>query len=419
MRADENSGLAGPYESLRQLLDDLAVQSCPSRWTALFDNAMAAYADTGCLPVDEKALCRINEQYHLFDATWANVLHGARLIRENRPLACYLMLLQEAIVDRVSFFSEINEIEMPQAPSGSDPLGYDLLPLYLLPQTVPATVAGWQAHHVPADVMRQSLKNYELSLMLHERRQRKVGYSLLDLRWNFGFAEGRILRIGRFNIEIKPSFAGRIQVFRHHDGRIQTLVDNLKLHKSGFALGSPGYTDESESFTACVTETAEAWQGYPVMPDGRAAGAEIKLPRNEWQPVLRWGDPVLSVHIPPDESLAPAICEQSYREADALIRACYPDYQVKAFVCHSWLMDPQLSILLKPESNIVAFQQKYTVFPAPSSGKAIFRFVYERHYDRLEDLPETTSLERALKQHYLAGKYIYEPGGFFFLPAAN
>ncbi|MDW7656770.1 MAG: acyltransferase domain-containing protein [Bacillota bacterium] len=416
MSADNKCKNACPYESLRQLVDDLAVQSCPPRWTTLFDQVMAKYADTGCPPADDKALCRINEQYNLFDASWKTVLHGARLIRGNKPLACYLLLLQEAMVDRASFYSEINEIEMPEAPSSSDSLGYDLLPLYLLPHTVPATVADWQAHHIPRDIMQRSLKSYELSLMLHQRRQGKVGYSLHDLRWNLGFADGRLLRIGRFNIEIKPSFAGRIQVFRHNDNQIQTLVDNLKLHKSGFAHGSPGYTDESGSFTACVSEKAEAWQGYPVLPDGRAAATEIKLPKNEWQLVLRWGDPVLSVHIPPDESLAPAICEQSYREADVLIRTCYPDYQAKAFVCHSWLMDPQLSILLKPESNIVAFQQKYTVFPAPSSGKAIFRFVFEKQYDRLEDLPETTSLERALKQHYLAGKYIYEPGGFFFMP---
>jgi hypothetical protein len=415
MGADKKCGQASPYESLRQLLDDLAIQSCPSRWVDLFDKAMACYAVAGCPPADEQVLSRINDQYNIFDASWANVLHGARLIRENQPLACYLMLLQEAMVDRASFYSEINEIEMPQAPSGSDPLGYDLLAFYLLPQTVPATVADWQSHHIPPDVMHHSLKNYELSLMLHQRRQGKAGYNLHDLRWNLGFAEGRLLRIGRFNIELKPSFAGRIQVFRHIDGRIQTLVDDLKLHQSGFALGSLGYTDECGSREASMHETTEAWRGYPVLPDGRAAAVEICLPKSEWQLVLRWGDPVLSVHIPPDESLAPAVCEQSYREAAKLIRTCYPEFQAKAFVCHSWLMDPQLSALLKPEANIVTFQQKYTVFPAQSSGKAIFRFVFERQYDRLEDLPETTSLERALKQHYLAGNFIYEPGGFFFL----
>jgi hypothetical protein len=33
----------------------------------------------------------------------------------------------------------------------------------------------------------------------------------------------------------------------------------------------------------------------------------------------------------------------------------------------------------------------------------------------LEDLPERTTLERSIKRHYLSGKYIYEPGGVFFI----
>ncbi len=77
-------------------------------------------------------------------------------------------------------------------------------------------------------------------------------------------------------------------------------------------------------------------------------------------------------------------------------------------------MDPQLRLLLRPDANLVAFQSKYTVFPSKSSGKAVFRFVFEMPDSSPQDWPETTSLERALKKHYLSGHYIYEPGGFFF-----
>jgi hypothetical protein len=33
---------------------------------------------------------------------------------------------------------------------------------------------------------------------------------------------------------------------------------------------------------------------------------------------------------------------------------------------------------------------------------------------RVEDLPENSSLERALKKHFLSGKAIYETYGYFF-----
>jgi len=77
-------------------------------------------------------------------------------------------------------------------------------------------------------------------------------------------------------------------------------------------------------------------------------------------------------------------------------------------------MDPQLSKLLKPGSNITAFQRKFTRFPFVSSGNAVFKFVFFKQCKTLQELPENTSLERVLKKHYLDGHYIYEPGGFFF-----
>jgi hypothetical protein len=50
-------------------------------------------------------------------------------------------------------------------------------------------------------------------------------------------------------------------VFRHRDGRLCALVDQLTLHRSGFALGSPGLTDEYGSYEAAVRLQDGAWHG--------------------------------------------------------------------------------------------------------------------------------------------------------------
>ena len=76
-------------------------------------------------------------------------------------------------------------------------------------------------------------------------------------------------------------------------------------------------------------------------------------------------------------------------------------------------MDPQLEYLLKPDSNIIAFQKKFIRFPTVSSGNSVFYHVFLKKYERLQDLPENTSLQRALKKHYFEGNYIYDLGGFF------
>jgi hypothetical protein len=125
------------------------------------------------------------------------------------------------------------------------------------------------------------------------------------------------------------------------------------------------------------------------------------------------------VHIPPDEPLSPALCAESYRRTIELYHSCYPDFQARAFACHSWLMDPQLALLLPETANIVRFMRQYTVFPAVSNGLSVFRFVFEKDNPDLEQLPETTTLERAIKRHYLAGRYIYQPGGYFMCPSSQ
>ncbi|NLM78272.1 MAG: hypothetical protein GX173_09325 [Ruminococcaceae bacterium] len=412
MHADQSASKL--YQQLSDLLNELGITKCPARWQTLFPVVMDRFSASGCPPVAEDTLRQADQQFRLFPTRLPLILRGAALIRQNQALSCYLLLLLAALEDRTAFYAEWDELEQPQAAEGEDPLAFDLLPIYLLPPLLPAAAAVWQARQVPWNIIQRSFSFIEISLKLHERRVFKPIFDLHDLRWNLNFADNRILRIGRFNMEIKPAFPGRIQVFRHRDGRLCTLVDDLRLHRSGFALGSPGYTDEDGAYLAVVNDEGTFWQGHAVLKDGRAEEQTTALPKNDWQCVLRRDDPVISVHIPHDDPLTPDICARAYRETQALMRTCYPDFAYKAFICFSWLMDPQLRQLLRPNSNIVRFQERFHPFPSPSSGRGIFRFVFEIEYERLEDLPENTSLERALKKHYLAGRYIYEPGGFFF-----
>jgi len=44
----------------------------------------------------------------------------------------------------------------------------------------------------------------------------------------------------------------------------------------------------------------------------------------------------------------------------------------------------------------------------------VFSFVYRADNLAIEDLPEDTRLQVELKKHFLAGKAIYNVGGYFF-----
>jgi hypothetical protein len=192
-------------------------------------------------------------------------------------------------------------------------------------------------------------------------------------------------------------------------------MNHAVVHRSGLLLGAAGCDDAAGSYEAEISVTADAVTGYPVGKNGLAVKKKIKLPKSEWHCALTAGDPVLSIHIPAQMSLAQDICEASYRRAREIFAVHYPEFAYKAFYCESWMMDPQLAALLGQATNITRFQNKYSPYPTRSQGKAVLDFVFLKPRDtHPEDLPEDTSLRRAIKKHYMEGKFIYESGGVFF-----
>jgi len=113
------------------------------------------------------------------------------------------------------------------------------------------------------------------------------------------------------------------------------------------------------------------------------------------------GTPSLGVHIPGDAGpLDPEACDASFAAA----RELFPDRRVA--VCMSWLLDPQLREYLADDTNIVRFQQRFTLVPKLKEGdEDVFRFVFDRQEITLDDLPQRTTLERAIATHVRAGRH--------------
>lgn len=78
-------------------------------------------------------------------------------------------------------------------------------------------------------------------------------------------------------------------------------------------------------------------------------------------------------------------------------------------------MDPQVVEMAGSKSNLAQFSARFGKMTVKSSGENVFVFVFKQpNADfALENLPEYTRLERGIKQHYLAGKAIYDVFGYF------
>ena len=84
----------------------------------------------------------------------------------------------------------------------------------------------------------------------------------------------------------------------------------------------------------------------------------------------------------------------------------HPDYDFKALVCYSWLLDPQFRRLLNPGSNILAFQKIGHILPLDTdeTDEVVWRIWGEAGRDLSPDrLPKSSSMERAVSQFLKCG----------------
>ena len=119
---------------------------------------------------------------------------------------------------------------------------------------------------------------------------------------------------------------------------------------------------------------------------------------------FREGEPTLGIHIPESGPLTPEACDDSVAQARPFFSRHFPETPTRLAICTSWLLDPQLADYLAPDSNIVQFGRRFTLVGDGYDGDAdVLRFVFHRIAPRIDDLPQRTTLERAIVAHLRAG----------------
>jgi hypothetical protein len=409
--------------SIKDLMKKLNIDNYPERWNQIYPEAMKEYEEKGAFFTDEKYIIDLNEKYTLFTDWFDTILSAAMQVRKTPDLLKYAFLLHYALKDRNEFPAEIKNIVAPRASENEkDILAYDFLLVFPLLPTIPKTARAYEDRGVPEEIIMDTLKTYEGTINSTKDLYGEPGFSFRYLSWLQLYIDAVILKIGRLNFNVSEEFKGCVRVFKSEDGEIQMLMTDVRLHKGGMAFGSPGYNDENLSYDANFCETNEYYEGYPVGDKGLFNEERIRLSKAKWKAVFSPGDSAIGVHIPAAKytgRLTKDACESAYAIAKTIFPRCYPEYKFKAFTCSSWMMDYQLRQFLSEDSGIVQFQKKYMLYPRLASGRAIFSFLFKKpsynEVGRLEDLPESTSLLKALKYHYIDGKYIYEQGGLFLL----
>ena len=244
----------------------------------------------------------------------------------------------------------------------------------------------------------------------------RPGLDRRQLYWTAWYMTTKLFRLGRFEYMNQEIGTGYGTVYRQRSsGRV------LALCNSGWPLDQEGYylySDQPTAQARVVTELKDdgaTITGVPISPYGHALPERtVSLPSSDWEKVLGPGDFAPGIHIPAGGGMTLAAAGESLRLAADFYRQYFPDRPVKAFVCASWIFNPQLEAAL-PESNLATFMRQLYLLPWRSSGRDGLFFLFGRDDGDLKDYPRDTSVRRALLDILASGRRL-RCGGMFILP---
>ena len=110
------------------------------------------------------------------------------------------------------------------------------------------------------------------------------------------------------------------------------------------------------------------------------------------------------LHIPADADLSDGAVDASLAAARAFFPKHFPAFADAEYVCESWMLSPALREMLPETSRVRRFSERFSVVFWEEDSPAFRDWIFPSAVTApVEELPEETSLQRAVKRHLLAG----------------
>ncbi|SFT10115.1 acyltransferase domain-containing protein [Paenibacillus sp. BC26] len=266
---------------------------------------------------------------------------------------------------------------------------------------------------IPQEILKHTLSDMALWMRDYYGRHSRWG---LGNEWLVNHMSFRLFRVGRLQFERGRFGSGR-QVLRHlGTSEVVVLAESgIRFRSDGLIDGTNDRFDEAGAWEAVLEVGEGSIRGHRITDGGFAVRQPETFRTDEWEIVLRAGDPVLDVHIAADGKMDHAQCLESLQDAAVFFKRYFPEETRLAFVCTSWLLDPQFEQLLSDSANIVRFQREFRLYPVGGDGKEGLRRIFGTLYDDWTQAPTDTSLRRAVLGHLAKGGALRDMGGFILM----
>ncbi|MBQ8311373.1 MAG: hypothetical protein IJX80_10225 [Clostridia bacterium] len=357
---------------------------------------------------DVEVLDGLEKEYALLGSYYQPTRQCAMAVAEDVTLCAWSNCIASYIASHP--FSSGTALVVPQ-PKGE---AFDYYYLLILASLIRGGIDAYRARGFSEEEIRVALvPSVRDRVTISEEIRGASGLDRGGFNWLLHYAKALVFPAGIFNITPRVMYEPGILLRHRISGEWAVLVLSGKFHRSGVQLGSGGCMDEEGAFDATLFETEEALIGCAVSADARVFPERRVYLKAEWQEIARRGDGIVGIHIPRGARLTEENIRESFALAFRLSCERYPEVNVRAVHCSSWILDPQLGGLLGAESKIAGFGNQFLRYPMGGDGTAVYHFVFcQSRPDDLTTLPEDTTLQRKIKALYLDGGCIYITGGF-------
>ncbi|MBR2635005.1 MAG: hypothetical protein IKD31_05445 [Clostridia bacterium] len=391
-------------------LNEIAKKIGIEKYDAIPEGMLAYYP----VPEERKEeLCslemidRLQDRFHFFKEYYPVVKEYRAALEQDPAKKAYVDVASLYMKD--SPYEKCTKIPVP-APDGT-PSG-DLLQLFIHLPSIESAYDQYRKRGFSHEETLSLLDCYYDDLA-HTHKNVVGRPALVDIyfRWLCLYTKALIFYHRGLNYQLATNKS--IYVLKQKNTKELRILskEGKMIHRGGYPLGTVDFEDEEGAIETTFEETEDAYFGFSVQNLLFSTKKE-RFPKSEWEMVCTLHDSCVAVHIPKQTDLSEENITRSLEEAKEIVATRYPEFKPRFFTCNSWLLSGDLKKIMKPGSRILSFGERYVRYPVKSNGQSVFVFVFPQNFKgSMEDLPEDTSLMRALKKMYIEGDHIHNYGG--------
>ena len=363
-----------------------------------YERALELKRERGLAIVEKDRLIRLNEEYKFFRVGFDAVLEASDLVAKNDDLILYNYVIYLIITDGIKAIEKI--IPTPAGVSTET----DFAPAFGILYCIESAVEILKKRGLPIEIISDSLSGIESEMLAYYDMHAR--YGMRDyVGWYTYFLLGEIIRVGRLQYQFMK-FGTAVKVYER-DGDIAIMANNRDAHKNGLFFGATGNQDEDGKFFAELKIDGDRVTGYRADRYGELSTTPETI--EGYREVLKEGDNVVAIHITNGEPFHIDTVRESFRMMDEVIEKYYSDLDIKAYHGYSWVFNKHLRDIMGRDTNLTLLADMFDLYPTSGGHHGIFEYVFKRPGSTpIEELPEDTSMQRAIKKYLLDGNVFCE-----------